>query len=145
MAKRKSRLQEWETIHGDSGGNRFVALPFTVLESPSFKSLPNRAKLLYEYMKKKGWTGDKKRAPPFRDMPSIPEKNRCRVFYFTGNDAAESGLYTANYAKPFKSDKDALISHGFIDDLAPDITRGNGIAKIFMFSDRWKTWKPGGK
>lgn len=96
--------------------------------------------MLYTYMKAKGWKGENKSPNIFPDIPCVREKDRSLLFTFTGSDALATGLYTANYAKPFKQDKDDLVSHGFIDDAAPNITRGNGKAKVFKFSARWEKW-----
>lgn len=137
--KKKSQPQEWEST-GGRRGYIFVSLHHSLLYSAAYKDLSPRARMLYAYMKAKGWKGENKSPNIFPDIPYVREKDRSLLFTFTGSDASATGLYTANYAKPFKQDKDDLVSHGFIDDAAPNITRGNGKAKVFKFSARWEKW-----
>lgn len=143
MPQKKAKPEKWQTISDMEGGSRFVRIYFPMMESAAWLALPCRTMMLYLYLNKECWLGKKKKGPTFPDIP-IPAKDRNRAFYFTWNDARETGLYTGSGEKLFYLDRKNLVDHGFLEDLAPNISKGNGKAKVYMFSDKWQTWKPSG-
>lgn len=142
MARRKTRNPEaWQSKPGERGSNRFIQLYFPMMDSEAWKSLGPRARCLYTDVVKECWRGNKKCGPTFPDIP-IQERGKSTIFYYTWSDARETGLYSECGERYFYEDRKELVKAGFIDDLAPHISRGNGKAKIYRFSSRWQSYVP---
>lgn len=142
MTRRKAtKAEAWQTKIGAKGEARFIRLHFPLIESAAWKSLPSRPHDLYICMLKARWCGREKRGPTFPDIP-IQERGKSTTFYYTWKDARETGLYSVHGERAFDKDRKALVEAGFIDDLAPHISKGNGKAKIYRFSSRWQTYTP---
>lgn len=137
MSRKKSNFKpnSWETV----GENTLSATLYaTMLQSESFKSLSNNAKVLYVYMKLQlyGQHG--------KNKVTDPEGKGRECFYFNKamwiNDKSHPnsyGLY--KNGSQFSRDKSQLIEHGFIEEVENNWTTRD--KNIYCFSHKWKEYK----
>ncbi|MDD5939729.1 MAG: hypothetical protein PUC46_02960 [Lachnospiraceae bacterium] len=110
--------------NGKQQKEQFVKLCRSMLKSSAFLDLKPRAACLYMCMRDRA--GNKS---PFTFPESAWKRGK--------GGAGGYSLYTNK--KSFYDDRDALISHGFIDCAERNKTQRD--ANKYLFSERWKEWR----
>jgi len=130
--KRKNNIEIYESS-GEFKGMRdtqFSRVFKSMLYGRNFKTLKNRQKLLYIYLKGMRYGGIK----PQNLYPDIEAFKGEDKFFFGFDDAQETGIYTRNMKKEFYMDIKELEKFGFIKI----ISQGNfGKKTIYQYSDSW--------
>lgn len=109
----------------------YAALYESMLQSPAFKGLKPREKVLYLYCKAQQFGKHK----PSQDCSDFPEDSS---FYMNWGKALDYGLYPASSSRNFYRDMKTLESKGFIKLLKSG--QAHKEKNVYQFIDEWKKW-----
>lgn len=132
----KYKPRSYESAGGKNGRNdTYAAVYNSMLFHPAFKSLKNRQKVLYLYIKDQ-YIGHKK---PRVDFPDIPDLQGDDLFYFPLTAGVEAGIYTQNMQRELYGDIKALEDHGLIRIVFNG--KPTKQKSIYGYSNKWQTWE----
>lgn len=131
MARRKQKYtpKSFESTGdtSDTSANMYISM----MKSPAFMDLTTNQRLLYVYMKACYY--GQKRKPVEGDRTAFTF-NQCT--WIKGN---EYGFCIYSNRNQFYRDRNALVSHGFIDVV--ESNRNQRESNVYRYSDRWQTWR----
>lgn len=135
MGKRKSPYKP-KTFESTGRSNDTSANIYdSMLESPAFRDLTYRQRLLYVYMKSM-YYGHRR---PIKDEPTSFTFNQCKWIKDAKHKNKHSFELYSNKAM-FYRDRNALVAHGFIEIV--ENNKNQRESNVYRFSDKWQTWQP---
>lgn len=119
------------TLRSDTSARIFESM----LVSKSFKTLTEKQKVLYLYIKAQLY-GKRKPSADFKDE-GLYQSDDC--FYFSLKMAKQYGLYTDKTHGNFYRDMKELINHGLIEKISSG--RNSKTKSVYRYSDKWKEYE----
>lgn len=143
MARSKKKQYEPKGFESRNRGSTFVNqrgknqadtsanIYESMLQSPAFKSLNSKQKILYVYCKAQ-YYGKRK---PSKDYKEQYQEDSC--FYMNWGKALDYGLYKETCSSNFYKDMKVLEKKGFIKKLKSG--KDHKEKNVYQFSDEWTT------
>lgn len=128
----ESKGKKFTNQRGKPQEESFASLYESMLQSPVFKGLKPREKVLYLYCKAQQFG---KRKPSKDYNGQFPEESS---FYFNWGKALEYGLYPESSSRNFYRDMQTLEEKGFIEKLKSG--QAHKEKNVYRFVDKWQKW-----
>lgn len=127
----ESKGKKFTNQRGKLQEESFAGLYESMLQSPAFKSLKPRVKVLYVYCKAQQFGKHK----PSQDCKDFPEGSS---FYMNWGKALDYGLYPESSSRNFYRDMNTLEEKGFIEKLKSG--QAHKEKNVYRFVDGWQKW-----
>ena len=128
----ESKGEHFTNQRGKSQADTSANIYESMLQSPAFKSLTSKQKVLYLYCKGQ-YYGKRK---PRKDYEKQGLYQEDTYFYFNWQLALDYGLYTEKSHSSLYHDMEALEKKGFIEKAKSG--KGHKEKTIYKFSDKWQ-------
>jgi len=131
----RNRGSSFINQRGKSQADTSANIYESMLQSPAFKSLTSKQKILYVYCKAQ-YYGKRKPSKDY-EKQGLYQEDSC--FYMNWQKAIDYKLYTEKSHSTFHRDMKALEAKGFIKKLKSG--KDHKEKNVWQFDDRWTTYE----